>query len=43
MCYVFSDYGYKRIGDICVKDTSATFKEIDICLRGHEERVVPMG
>lgn len=40
-----SDYGYYRKSDaeVCIEDPSVKDKEINICLRGHEEKFVPLG
>ena len=42
---VFSDYGYMRdsVTDQCIEDAAFVNKQLDICLRGHLEKIVTEG
>jgi len=42
---LFSDYGYYRPDgqDKCVKEPNFKGPEIDVCFRGHEEKVISEG
>ena len=42
---IFSDYGYFRPGgsDNCVKEPDFKGPEVDICLHGHDEKIVSEG
>ena len=42
---VCSDYGYMRdtVTDQCIEDATFVNKQLDICLRGHLEKIVTEG